>query len=360
MKIATLLKTTTALPLVAMLTLAGCGGGGGGGGPQTTGGQTGGQTGDGSTMTGTPVDMERETSEILSDIFANATHFEPSPTFVGTIGNAPVFYASSGLLQTSPTEPAGEFRDYYINKDANGNPVEYNGMTIGSHSFTVISDMGDLLDDSIIEIENTDVHVYGGWMDHNYFEVKRLSAFGSNRETGDLTTVDAVLGYSLGSETGSNPMAALGSATWEGASLGYIMGYQSNSGVYVGTQFYTDSNLIFNSDATITVDFSDETLDARFDNFTISDPILHDDAEGNIDKIEFFDVPYYYGQFERGMPLTGIFPWAPTLGLELNEIKGIAGAFYGPNQEEVGGTFFATTRRPVEQVIIGAFGAKRQ
>ena len=214
--------------------------------------------------------------------------------------------------------------------------------------------------DTSIDVESTDVHVYGGWMDHNYFEVKRLSGSGLNRETGDLTTIDAVLAYSLGSETGSNPMAALGSATWEGASLGYIMGYQSKSGVYVGTQFYTDSNLIFNSDATIRVDFSDETLDARFDNFTISDPILHEDAEGNIDKIEFFDVPYYYGQFERGMPLTGIFPWAPTLGLELNEMKGIAGAFYGPNHEEVGGTFFATTRRPVEQVIIGAFGAKRQ
>lgn len=128
----------------------------------------------------------------------------------------------------------------------------------------------------------------------------------------------------------------------------------------MGTYFYTNSNLRFNSDATIIVDFSNNTLDARFDNFTISDPILHDGAVGEIDEIEFLDVRYFSGRFERDIPFTGIFPWAPTEGLELNEMRGIAGAFYGPNHEEVGGSFFATTRRPVEQVIVGAFGAERQ
>ena len=116
-------------------------------------------------------------------------------------------------------------------------------------------------------------------------------------------------------------MAVPGSATWEGAALGAIMGYERKSATYVGTYFYTNSNLTFNSDATIVVDFSNETLDARFDNFTISDPILHDGAVGEIDEIEFLDVRYYYGQFERDMPFTGIFPWAPTQGLELNEMR---------------------------------------
>ena len=91
-------------------------------------------------------------------------------------------------------------------------------------------------------------------MDHNYFELKRISG-GVYTETDEFALSSTVLAYSLGSETGSNPMAALGSATWEGASLGYIMGYQSKSGMFVGTQFYVDSNLIFNGDAAITVDF---------------------------------------------------------------------------------------------------------
>ena len=331
----------------------------GGGDTMTGGGDT--MTGGGDTMTGTPIDMEREL-EKRSQIFADATRFEPSPTFVGSITYEPAYFATSRQLATQPTEPAGEFRAFYINKDANFNPVEYDGVTIGSDFFVV---RADELDNPVspnpdISLEEVYVYVYGGWMDYNYFEVMRISGDSLNTETGAHTRTDIVLAYSLGSESGSNPMAVPGSATWEGAALGEIMGYQSKSGAYVGTEFNTSSNLTFNSDATIVVDFSNETLDARFDNFTISDPILHDDAEGEIGEIAFLDIPYYFGQFVHGMPLTGIFPWAPTQGLELNEMKGIAGAFYGPNHEEVGGSFFATTRRPTEQVIVGAFGAERQ
>ena len=331
----------------------------GGGDTMTGGGDT--MTGGGDTMTGTPIDMEREL-EKRSQIFADATRFEPSPTFVGTITYEPVYFAAARQLATQPTEPAGEFRAFYINKDANGNPVEYDDLTIGSDYFTVNTGEhgGGHVPDTDIVIGNVDVNVYGGWMDYNYFHVLRISTIGTKRETGDLSTHDVVSAYSLGSESESDPMAVPGRATWEGAALGAIMGYERKSGTYVGTYFYTNSNLTFNSDATIVVNFSDETLDAIFDNFTISDPILHDGAEGEIGEIEILDIPYYFGQFKRGMPLTGIFPWAPTQGLELNEMKGIAGAFYGPNHEEVGGSFFATTRRPAEQVIVGAFGAERQ
>ena len=341
------------------LALSGCGGGGD---APATGGDT--MTGGGDTMTGTPIDVERESSEQISAIFANATRFEPSPRFFGSITYEPTYFATAPSLETQPTTLPGrdDFRAFYINKDANDNPVEYDDLTIGSSFFTVNPDDYDVGDvpDTDIDIGNVDVYAYGGWMDYNYFHADRISGSGINRETGDSTTTDIVRAYSLGSESGSNPMAMPGSATWGGAALGAIMGYQSRSGTYVGTEYHTSSNLTFNSDATIVVDFSNETLDARFDNFTISDPILHGGAVGEIDEIEFLNVRYYYGRFERGIPFTGIFPWAPTQGLELNEIKGIAGAFYGPNHEEVGGSFFATTRRPAEQVIVGAFGAERQ
>ena len=312
---------------------------------------------DGDTMTGTPVDVERESSEKLAEIFANATHFEPSLIFSGTYGIAPAYTALASGLQEAPTEPSGMFRSFHINRNVNDNPVDYDSVTIGSNAFTVLASEVDISD---TPLHGVDVYVYGGWMDYNYFETKRITGSYVESATSNLVVMDLVNSYSLGSESGSDPLSSQGSATWQGAAVGAIMGYQRKSGAHVGTYYYTYSQLAFNSDATITVDFSDENIDVIFDNFTISDPILEDDEEGRIDDIEFLGVPYYFGRFDRGIPITGIFPWAPTQGLELNEMKGIEGSFYGPNHEEVGGTFFATTRRPVEQVIVGAFGAERQ
>ena len=179
------------------LALSGCGGGGDapatGGDTMTGGGDT--MTGGGDTMTGTPVDVERESSEQISAIFANATRYEESLLFSGLVANAPVYHATPGSLGPPPMEPSGYFYDFNINKDANGNPVEYHGLTIGSDSSTLDHEALSAAN-SFVDFGNVDFYVYAGWMDYNYFKVQRASGSGFNKETDELTTLDVLLAYS--------------------------------------------------------------------------------------------------------------------------------------------------------------------
>ena len=389
MQIATLLKSSTALSIVALLALSACGGGGGGGDGPMTGGMMPGDgdgmmpgdgdgmmpgdgdgmmpgdgdgmmpgdgdgmmPGDGDGMMPGDGYTAESISEEIVQILADATTLNLVTQFAGVVNqDGPLFIGTPNSRVEIPSHAAGEFRPYYINKDANGSPVEYTGITIGRHSFIVTAEDVGLTD---VSLSSVDVIVYGGWMDYNYFEMKLISGYDS-----DAGFVDVVGTYSAGTETGHNPIEAQGGATWRGAALGAIVGYQRKSGVYVGDYFNADSDFVFNADATLTVDFNDETVDAIFDNFTLSDPVLSDDAVPEIDEIEFRDLTLNSGHFSDNN-ITAL-NWAPlTPGLELNETKGIDGSFFGPNNEEVGGSFFATTRDPLKQVITGAFGAKRQ
>lgn len=151
---------------------------------------------------------------------------------------------------------------------------------------------------------------YGGWLEYNFFgiDVDDLAGAGSQ---------PIPRPYSFGIASGSNPTAQGGSGTWEGAYVGF---YEQP---FVGNVVPKSSG-----SAIITIsDFLNPSVDV-----TLSG-VVH-----------WLGIPLMDGSFER----------VDALG----EIEGI---FYGPNHEEVGGTFRYERYHfdRLDGTMYGAFGASR-
>ena len=176
-----------------------------------------------------------------------------------------------------------------------------------------------------------DVHRFGGWLEHNYFEARAVSDAAAPLEFAHA--------YSMGVPTGSNPVA--GSATWRGATVGLDASPQGSAP--------------FAGSATLTVDFAPfvhlpdtATVDIVLDNLHR----LGDESYAYPD-IRFEDVPINDGAF--GDELV-----TPADLTEYYARYQITGAFYGDDHEEAGGTFvIAPTEDYRDGVMLGAFGAKR-
>ena len=165
-------------------------------------------------------------------------------------------------------------------------------------------------------VESSSLLGYGGWLEYNFFgvEVDNLN--------GDTPGIIPKT-YSFGYETGSNPDAEGGSGTWEGVMIGYREDAPFAREVHpqiVGT-------------ATITIsDFVDPSVDVLLSHeFTVT----------------WEDIPLTDGSFQR-----------------TDDLGEIEGRFYGPNHEEVGGTFWYEDyrRRWRDDIdkVYGAFGAYRK
>ena len=145
------------------------------------------------------------------------------------------------------------------------------------------------------------VDYYGGWMQYSAFGV----SYG--RIQGEQPVIDGVLlSVSIGKRANGNPLA--GSAVWTGAMAG---------------RTWTDATV--EGDATITVDFSQDDVDVRFDE------IADIDSGRSYADMEWRDLPMRDGAFSGA---------------------GIEGRFYGPEHQEVGGVF-------ERDMIVGGFGAAR-
>ena len=163
----------------------------------------------------------------------------------------------------------------------------------------------------------TDVHVYGGWLDHSLFATET-----------DLLTHDifpdkgatVVVNYAVGFSTKENPSAAQGSARWEGLMLGRDMRASASRGqVVVGA-------------ADVTLDFAATALTADVE-FT---------GIANIESGEAWDDMAW-----RGMAVEeGAFAQSDAAD------DTISGRFFGPGEEEVAGVFERAG-------IAGAFGGRR-
>ena len=165
--------------------------------------------------------------------------------------------------------------------------------------------------------EYTDVHVYGGWLDHSLFATES-----------DLLTHDifpdkgatVVQSYAIGFSTEENPSAAEGSARWEGLMIGRDMRASDSRGqVILG-------------DADVTVDFgaTDITADVEF-----SDIANTESGE------EWDDMAWHGMAVEEG-----------AFGREDAANDTISGRFFGPDEEEVGGVF-------ERDGAAGVFGGRR-
>ena len=163
----------------------------------------------------------------------------------------------------------------------------------------------------------TDIHVYGGWLDHSLFATET-----------DLLTHDifpdkgatVVASYAVGFSTEENPNAADGSARWEGLMIGRDMRASASRGqVILG-------------DADVTVDFAATELTADVEFSDIAN--IESGEEWN--DMAWREMAVEEGAFARRD--------APD--------DTISGRFFGPGEEEVGGVF-------ERDGVAGAFGGRR-
>ena len=153
---------------------------------------------------------------------------------------------------------------------------------------------------------------YGGWLSHSFFHV----------HVNTITTRDITISrswfpnaYSAGDATGTNPTAAMGSATWTGAMVGVDI---------------SDSPRLANrvsGDAAISIhDLTLPQVDVDFTN------IRDEDTGAAHPDMSWSGLDVASGTFNG---------------------RRLRGQFYGPNHEEVGGVFYRSG-------ILGAFGGVRQ
>ena len=162
-----------------------------------------------------------------------------------------------------------------------------------------------------------DYEAYGGWLEHSLFAT-RLTLFADG--AGPSQGASIVTSYSLGHSTGENPGAAGGSARWEGLMLGRDMRASAGRGQTI------------RGDADVTAEFGAAavTVDVEFTG------IVNIETGDVRDDMAWRGMAVEQGGFARTN--------APD--------DTIAGRFYGPGEEEVGGVFERSG-------IAGAFGGRR-
>ena len=138
--------------------------------------------------------------------------------------------------------------------------------------------------------EDLDFRGIGVWGSHSFQEIYLLSGTIVGLGSSNLSQA-----YSTGYVTGNNP--AQGSATWTGIAVVF----DSNSPRTLGT-----------ATAQINVDFTDMTADATFSEF----------EDRSLSPINYNNMAINNGRFSYNQ-----------------NSNRLSGAFYGPNQEEAGGTF---------------------
>ena len=178
----------------------------------------------------------------------------------------------------------------------------------------------------------TEVLSYGGWLDHHFFGIQA---------TYDGTTEDAgqvgLAAYTFGKASGSNPDS--GSGAWYGVAVGVN-----------GASDFANRNPI-TADVTVSIDdFLNPMMEVVFNN-------VRDLSTGEgwtvsgfpISTISWDSVEVAGGSFDQlNNEDTARDDFSNPRALR----NRIAGQFYGPNHEEVGGIFEYAT-------VVGSFGAKR-
>ena len=165
--------------------------------------------------------------------------------------------------------------------------------------------------------EHTDIHVYGGWLDHSLFATESVLLTSAEFPDRGATVV---LNYSVGFSTEENPRAVDGSARWEGLMIGRDMRASASRGqVILG-------------DAAVTVDFGATAMTA---------------------DVEFTGIANTETGERRGdMAWHGMAVEEGAFARRDADDDTISGRFYGPNEEEVGGVF-------ERDDVAGAFGGRR-
>lgn len=318
MNIATVLKTSMALPLIAMMALAGCGGGGGSasmnmGRPQTPG------SGTGQPPPATPP------VPLLAELIA-----DPANTFEAT---SKALRHSSGRssvtdrLSISAVASDGDngFHVTYV-LDGVEKPVHFTKKDLGAGGS---SDTYTTTDDGrrywLWSYAGAfDGANYGVGTEFAYFDV-----IGSSPSGGRIVSV-------YGTPTGSDDMPT-GAATYTGRM--YADAYDNT----LGSTSSSVARSRVQGSVVLTADFADATLDGRIFRLSIRGPGESDYRNlASTTRLEMADGRIANGGFTAA--LTGVDDDANTsLNDSLRGFTGdVSGQFYGPNAREVGAALTAT------------------
>ena len=174
----------------------------------------------------------------------------------------------------------------------------------------------ELREGSALEIpvgqEVANIEVFGGWLEHGFFAV-----MGIQSRPLDVPDPPGIsLAATLGAITGSNPPS--GSARWEGAMLGIDVG----GGETHGNRIRSRASIIFE-------DLYYANVDVVFTK------VIDLSTNSRRSDMKWWGIPLSAGAFEASL-----------------DDHRVSGRFFGPQHEEVTGTFLWYD-------ILGAFGAKR-
>ena len=229
---------------------------------------------------------------------------------------------------------AGGFYDVEIS-GLNLEDNEYQAvMTYGGISFAQSRVLGGPLPLVGRPDDTTEVLNYGGWLEHHHFGVQ--ATFEMNTEDPERV---ALFSYTFGNASGTNPDDS-GSGTWNGVAIG----------VNAAEKFGNRS--LLTADVTVSIeDFLNPMVDVMFDSIRdlqTGDPLTVSGVP--VPSVGWEDVDLMNdGSFDR-LENGDKDPDDFSNPLELR--NRIAGKFYGPGHEEVGGIFEYAT-------VAGSFGAER-
>ena len=166
---------------------------------------------------------------------------------------------------------------------------------------------------------------YGAWLEYSFFGVEVDNLDGDSSGVIPKT-------YSFGDAAGSNPTAEGGGGTW----TGYMVGF------YEDQPYPIEHAPDVRGDAVITIsDFLNPAVDVTFTNIGRSGYIGFSLVEKDI---TWASIPLTDGSFKT-----------------VDDLGELEGRFYGPNHEEVGGTFIFENHEYETHAdkVYGAFGASR-
>ena len=288
-----MIRNILAISLVAVLAL-GCGGGGGGSGmPQQPD-----MMPDADKLTR----LNRDALLLMSDMYLYGRGEQGTEVYftIDTTCSLDGCVTSNAQLVFSERFVIGDFvnADDSISEDFQFAGIgSSNGVELYSASQTIPLDDGEV-----------DVEGYGAWMSHNIF-----GSFVGETTIRDIY-FEMGFGMSAGNKSGSLPAT---SATYEGVMLGV-----DSSGANRGEHLEGNALLEFRASV------GDARMDVSFTN------IRGRSAGGSYENIEWLNQSVEVED-------NGTFDWGT-----------INGSFYGPNHEEVGGTFSTDD-------IVGAYGARK-
>ena len=293
-----MIRNILAISLVAVLPL-GCGGGGGTGMSQQPAGMS--QQPAGMPDADNLTQLNRDALLLMSDmyLYGRDQQGEAVDFTIDTTCSLDGCVASNAPLGFSERFVIGDFvhTDDSISDDLQLVGIgSKNGVELYRASQTIPLDDGD-----------ADVEGYGAWMKHNFF-----GSFVGETTIQGTYFLETGYGMSVGNISGRLPAI---SATYEGVMLGV-----DSSGANRGEHVEGNAQLEFRVSA------GDARMDVSFAN------IRGRSTGGSYENIEWRN-----GRVENN----GTFDWGT-----------INGTFYGPNHEEVGGTFSTVD-------IVGAYGARK-